>query len=400
MEQIEIDKILKENNLTKDRYNLIRNKNIIIDLSEKQGNILNRTSIINILNILKNDHGVKKNIGIGTFKHYVVNILGLFKEVNILSNDMIKTTRYIATYVQISPYEIALSLLSKSFLSHYSAMYIHDLTINNPKTIYINHEQTIKPKNNDNAVLTQKKIDYAFSKEMRMANPKFGFVYQDTHYKVVVLNSKNTNNTGVVSIKPLEFSKKIRVTNIERTLIDATVRPKYCGGAEEVLEAYNLSNERVDIDKLITYLKKFDYVYPYEKSIGLYIRKSKYDSKIFKYFIDNFKVELEKYSDISFYVDYQIVGKVLNKELNIYYPKSLDNIFRMYSKEPQSGIIYLADLPDYMEGMYQIDRVELFDKKGKFIGEFNELSLIEFSNIKDLENKVLETYGIQEIDFI
>src|SRR5699024_7077539 len=148
----------------------------------KYGNILNRTSLINMLKILKEKHHVPERTSISLLGHYLQNILQLFTEIEIYSEKKgEKVTRYISTYIEVTPYEIALSLLSNSFLSHYSALYVHDLTINNPKDIYINREQSKKPVNKENAKLTQRKVDYAFSKEMRRTTDIYTFVYQGTH---------------------------------------------------------------------------------------------------------------------------------------------------------------------------------------------------------------------------
>ena len=42
----EIENILKNNNIRKDTYKLIKNKDIIQDLATEYGNVLNRTTII------------------------------------------------------------------------------------------------------------------------------------------------------------------------------------------------------------------------------------------------------------------------------------------------------------------------------------------------------------------
>ena len=48
----------------------------------------------------------------------------------------------------------------------------------------------------------------------------------------------------------------IYITDLERTLIDGIIRPKYCGGIREVLHAYSVSIGRVDIEKVISYALK------------------------------------------------------------------------------------------------------------------------------------------------
>ena len=143
-----VNKILKQNNLKRDTYKLVANQDVLKDLGIKYGNILNRSSLIKILGTLKENHGVPERTSLSLLTHYLQNVLKLFSKIELYSEKKgEKVTRYISTYVKVSPYEIALSLLSNSFLSHYSALYVHDLTINNPKEIYINREQSKKPIN-------------------------------------------------------------------------------------------------------------------------------------------------------------------------------------------------------------------------------------------------------------
>ena len=286
---------------------------------------MNRTNIINILNKLRSENKIIQSTSISNFLRYAVDILGLFEVITIFDERKGETLfRYIATYTKVSPYEIALSLLSKSFLTHYSALYINDLTINNPKDIYINKEQSKKYINSSKNIkqITQGRVDYAFSKKMRSTSTIYNFNYHKEFYRVHVLNSKNTQNTGVISVKPIGFSKQIEVTNVERTLIDVVVRPKYSGGVKEILESYIRTEGKVNIDKLLDYLDKFDYAYPYHKSILFFLKYAKYDEK------DIAKIIL-RYNDdprnkIKFYVDYQIVNRKLDEKTGVYYPKILD----------------------------------------------------------------------------
>ena len=318
-----VDKILNENNLKKDTYKLIANLDTIKDLGIQYGNILNRTTLINMLTTLKTHHHVPSRTSLSLLIQYLQNVLKLFTKIEIYSEKKgEKITRYISTYAEVSPYEIALSLLSNSFLSHYSALYVHDLTINNPKEIYINREQSKKPRNEENAKLTQRKVDYAFSKEMRRTTDVYNFVYRETHYTVHLLNAKNTNKTGIIRKKPIGFSKEIQVTNIERTLLDVTVRPRYSGGALEVLDAYHKAKELIDIPKLAEYLKKFNYIYPYEKSILFYLQKTNYSKNELAVFKDMLDKSPNK--SINFYLDYQLIQKKEDKDIGIYYPSAVD----------------------------------------------------------------------------
>ena len=56
-------------------------------------------------------------------------------------------------------------------------------------------------------------------------------------YRLCLINGKHTGQLGVVSMKD-DAGVEFRVTGLERTLIDITVRPYYAGGVGEVLEAF------------------------------------------------------------------------------------------------------------------------------------------------------------------
>ena len=156
--------------MNNDRYHIKENAEFLKDLGKKYGNVLNRTTMINFVNDAKEKSSISTSVNFGIMVKYLVDVLGLFEEIRIYPDNKEPIIRYVAKYISVSPYEIALSLKSKSFLSHYSALYVHDLTINNPKEIYINTEQTLKPRNEANSKLTQGKIDFAFSSLEKLFN--------------------------------------------------------------------------------------------------------------------------------------------------------------------------------------------------------------------------------------
>lgn len=302
---------------------LLNNKKILRELVFENGNILNRSSLITVLEYLKQELGILTNFSLTGFSDLITRRTGLFEPVSILHKDRL-IVRYIPKFIEkkVSPYEIALSLLpKKAHLSHLSALYVNGLTNLDPRVIYINYEQTPKPVNKKNSILTQSKIDNAFMKPIRKTNNLASFQYNSQSYNVVMLNGKNTQYTGVVSILPLGFSKPVRVSNIERSLIEAMIRPSYSGGLEEVLTAfYNAHENDVSINKLLAYIRKMNYIYPYIQPLYFFTHHASYDNFQLSRIKEEFK---EKSTGIIMPLDHQIIDPVIDSKAKVYYPRSL-----------------------------------------------------------------------------
>lgn len=195
-----------------------------------------------------------------------------------------------------------------SYYSFYTALFLHQLTLQIPKTYYLNYEHTTGIQNSMAEInLTQNAIDIAFSKGQR----KSSVIYSFSDNKVVITNGKQTGKLGV--IRQESENQSFEYTNLERTLIDAVVRPQYAGGIVEVLEAFKLAKNNIDIDKLNKYLEKLAYSYPYHQAIGFYLEKANYKEQDINYFRKNMKVD--------FYLTYDIRNKDYSKTWKLYYPK-------------------------------------------------------------------------------
>lgn len=161
------------------------------------------------------------------------------------------------------PADFALALHRGAYLAYYTAMTVHRLTDQRPKTIYLCVEQTRKATRGS---LTQAGIHAAFAKPQRLTT-NVGVLSDG--YRIVRVNGMYTGRVGVMRTEGGRH-----VTNLERTLLDATVRPAYSGGVDEVLEAYRRAAGVVSINKLVAMLRKLDHVYPYHQAVGFYLRHS------------------------------------------------------------------------------------------------------------------------------
>jgi predicted transcriptional regulator of viral defense system len=246
------------------------------------------------------------NISRWTFIEFLIEKTKLKKEIFVFPHR--RVARY--TWGDISLYELLLTLKSKSFYSHYSAMYFHHLTDQIPKTIYINHEQGPKPQYDTE--LAQERIDIAFSRKTRLSNT----IGKYNEYNFYLLNGMFTGNTGVIDASGPEDSK-IRMTNIERTLIDIAVRPEYAGGPHEVLRAYKNSANLVSINKLCAMLKNIGYLYPYHQVIGFYVDTCGVYQKT--------QVDLLRKQEIrfDFYLMHNMKEKKYSEKWKLFYPKGL-----------------------------------------------------------------------------
>ena len=207
-------------------------------------------------------------------------------------------------------YELLMTLQPACYFTHYTAMYLHSLTEQVPKTIYVNKEQTAKSRGE--GALTQDRIDTALRRPTRMSN---NFTeYQN--YKIYLLNGKNTGNLGVIQMNGPE-EERIRVTDIERTLIDVTVRPIYAGGVFEVLKAYKLARPKVSVNKLAATLKKLDYIYPYHQAVGFYLERAGVYRESSISLLKKFGFKYD------FYLMHQIKEKEYSKKWRLYFPKGL-----------------------------------------------------------------------------
>jgi predicted transcriptional regulator of viral defense system len=174
-------------------------------------------------------------------------------------------TRYILENASV--FEIALSIFPRSYLSHYSAVFVHHLTDQIPKTVYVNHEQKLK--SISVGELQQSRIDMAFKNAQRLSNYRTSFQEHD----IVALNGKNTGNLGVIEASGPQ-NEPLHVTTVERTLIDIAVRPVYAGGVFEVLNAYKTAADHLSVNKLTATLKQLEHTYPYHQAIGFYLEKA------------------------------------------------------------------------------------------------------------------------------
>jgi hypothetical protein len=219
-----------------------------------------------------------------------------------------QTIRY--SWGDASIYELAQSLQPRGYLSHATAVALHGLTDLIPKTLYLNVEQSPKPA--PSGSLNQRGIDQAFSRKQRQSN----MTYDHDDWSVTIINGKNTGALGVEElVGPSE--ERLRVTNLERTLIDIVVRPTYAGGIFQVFAAYRAAKDRISTNRLVATLKKLDYVYPYHQAIGFLMERAGYGDK-------RYAMLRQLGLNHDFYLAHGMKQPEYSKEWRLFYPKGLE----------------------------------------------------------------------------
>jgi len=247
-----------------------------------------------------------KSMSYSDFVDYLVAKTKLNKQVFNFSYRPI--VRYVWGGVPL--YELLLSLKANSYLTHYTAVYFHDLTEQTPTTIYINVEQERKPR--PKGTLIQERIDAAFKRPTRLSK-------NVAHYQgrtIRMLNGMHTGNLGVIEMSGPD-GETLRITDVERTLIDITVRPEYAGGIHEVLKAFRLAKNKVSINRLAATLKKIDYTYPYHQAIGFYLEKAGVYNKSQLDLMKKFEIKYD------FYLMHEMKDYEYSPQWQLYFAKGL-----------------------------------------------------------------------------
>lgn len=229
--------------------------------------------------------------------------MGLIQYKTVKSDNYTDVARIYIPSLHPTAYHYAISLRGNAYLSHSSAVHLLGLTQQQPKTIYVNKEQSKKPP--PEGELSQEAIDRAFSRPQRRSN--YVFRVEDT--QIVLLSGKATGNAGVIA----DAQTGLPLTCLERTLIDITVRPRYAGGVFQVSQAFRTALKEIHFSHLLSLLDTLDYRYPYHQSIGFYLQKAGASEQT----LQKLRRLGQKYD---FYLDYAMAAPQYDKSWRIFYP--------------------------------------------------------------------------------
>ena len=132
------------------------------------------------------------------------------------------------TAVPLHEHELAMKLARPAAISHWSALMVHDLTDQLPRTTYVS---TVK-----GAVTQASRHVHGFDFLFIQFTPERFFGVETTW----------------------SGDSQIQVTNLERTVIDAISRPKYCGDLVVAQLAVFAAGSRLNVERIVDYALKLD----------------------------------------------------------------------------------------------------------------------------------------------
>jgi len=257
---------------------------------------------------IRTEWGLPRSLTFNKFRDLALETKTL-QEVEFTSTYPLRTTRFHRG--EFSAYELALSLRPRSYLSHGTAAFLHGLTDRQPEFVHVNQEQSAKQRSGS---LTQAGLNRAFSGKQRQSN----FIVTHKKTRIMLLNGKDTGELGVEEIIGAR-GEALKITNVERTLIDIAVRPGYAGGAKSVLVTYGRALQKIAASRLAAMIEKLDYVYPYHQAIGFYLQRAGLD---FKSLTNLRNLEL-KYD---FFLEHGMKKTRFDSRWRIHYPHDLPEL--------------------------------------------------------------------------
>jgi predicted transcriptional regulator of viral defense system len=136
-------------------------------------------------------------------------------------------------------FEIAMYLVDPAAISHWSAMQHHGLTEQVPGRVF---------------VLTTREASVPRARGSKADQTEGGYPVADTIYRFVQVKPERFFGTEEVWVG----EARITITDPERTLIDGLTMPQYCGDFAEVLNAFQVRGEAIDLDRIIEYALRLD----------------------------------------------------------------------------------------------------------------------------------------------
>jgi len=198
-----------------------------------------------------------------------------------------------------------------SYYSHQTALQLLGLADQSSRTLYLTQPHGSQA-DLGFRTLTQGSIDAAFHKPQRVTS-KTATV---EGYEVRL--TTGGSRTDLIKLQLKDGTEAVELTSLERTLIDAVIRPAYAGGVAAVLNAFTKAKtiETLSISRLLSVLSNLELLYPYHQAIGFYLQRAGYPASD----VDLFRQIPRKFD---FYLTHDMARYQLVPEWRIYVPTGL-----------------------------------------------------------------------------
>jgi predicted transcriptional regulator of viral defense system len=132
------------------------------------------------------------------------------------------------------------------YISHYSALEIHEMNTQPIFTVYISTSKRKQPR--------------------EVLGATYRFIY---------IQPKDIWGVEDVWVTP---SQKVAVSDLERTIVDCLDRPDLCGGISEIAKGIWSKRDQIDYKKLVEYVRKYGHV-SVAKRLGFILETHKISSE-------------------------------------------------------------------------------------------------------------------------
>ena len=141
--------------------------------------------------------------------------------------------------VPVHEFEVAMALVRNGAISYWSALHYHGLTEQVPRKVF---------------VLTTTEISIPRQRKTRTKSTDNGYPVGDMLFQFVQV--KPERYFGIQNIWLNEA--RVAITDPERTLLDGLTMPQYCGDFGEVLRAFEIKRDDLNIELIVDYAIKLD----------------------------------------------------------------------------------------------------------------------------------------------
>ena len=309
-------------------YKRVKAKDVPVTVMSESAafnNVLSPASTRKVYNALRNQGYLLQRVTLSEFTKYLLSPeTDLFRELRLVRQyDGREIGRLIPRSQPVSPYAIALSLSNHAYVSHYSALYLHGLTLNVPKPIYVKSRRT-KDKNppHEPGELTQEQLDSSFSLPARTTRDIYTFDLEGTKHEVYLIEKSAEVDKGITKVSAPHAPSGIAVSGVEKTLVECVVKTNYAGGAGEVLDAFRRAKETLKILRMMQLFKSGRYLFPYEKNILFYMDRAGYSEQQKNLVKERSRPDRKRFTT---YLEKDMHSMRLDPEISIYYPQGLES---------------------------------------------------------------------------